>query len=54
MDVVTESLAPIQKCFREIRESRELLDTLREGAEKAGAIAEKTMRRVKDKFGLGF
>lgn len=54
VDVVTESLAPIQKCFREIRESRELLDTLREGAEKAGAIAEKTMRRVKDKFGLGF
>ena len=33
---------------------RELIDILREGAEKAGAIAEKTMKRVKKNFGLGF
>lgn len=52
--IVQEALAPIKKNFDEIRESQELLDVLNDGAEKAGAIAEKTMKRVKDNFGLGF
>ena len=52
--ITQEALAPIKKNFDEIRESQELIDILREGAEKAGAIAEKTMKRVKKNFGLGF
>lgn len=52
--IVQEALAPIKKNFDEIRQSQELLDTLRDGAERADAIAEKTMKRVKNNFGLGF
>ena len=47
-------MAPIKKNFNEIRETQELKDILTLGAEKAGAIAEKTMKRVKENFGLGF
>ncbi len=52
--ITQDALAPIKKSFNEIRESRELIDILKEGAERAGAIAEKTMKRVKKNFGLGF
>lgn len=52
--ITQEALAPIKKNFDEIRESQELLDVLKDGAERAGAIAEKTMKRVKNNFGLGF
>ncbi len=51
--VVIDSLRPIKERYEEIRYSQELLDILKEGSEKAGAISEKTMKRVKDKFGLG-
>lgn len=49
-----EALAPIKKNFEEIRESQELIKVLDEGAEKADAIAQKTLKRVRDKFGLGY
>ncbi|MDO4545632.1 MAG: tryptophan--tRNA ligase [Bacillota bacterium] len=49
-----EAMAPIKKNFEEIRETEELKDILRDGAERASAIAEKTMKRVKNNFGLGF
>ena len=52
--ITQEALAPIRKNFDEIRESQELLDVLKDGAERAGVIAEKTMKRVKENFGLGF
>ena len=52
--VAQEALAPIKKNYEEIRHSEELKMTLRDGAERAGAIAEKTMKRVRDTFGLGF
>lgn len=52
--ITQEALSPIKKNFDEIRESQELLDVLKDGAEKAGTIAEKTMKRVKENFGLGF
>ena len=52
--ITQEALAPIKANFNEIRESQELLDVLKDGAERAGAIAERTMKRVKDNFGLGF
>lgn len=53
VEVVWDNLQPIQQRFNEIRNSRELLDILKDGAERAGAIAEKTMKRVKERFGLG-
>lgn len=53
VDVVTENLAPIQEKYREIRTSPELLHILDDGAERAKGIAEKTINRVKDRFGLG-
>ncbi|MEG0829515.1 MAG: tryptophan--tRNA ligase [Anaerovoracaceae bacterium] len=51
--VMTQALMPIKERFEEIRNSKELLDVLKDGAERAGAIAERTMKRVKDNFGLG-
>ena len=51
--VVQESLAPIQERYNDIRYSEELLTTLHDGAERANAIAERTMKRVYDTFGLG-
>lgn len=53
VEVVTENLAPIQERYSQIRPSAELLAILADGAERASAIAEKTMIRVKDRFGLG-
>lgn len=54
VQATTEALTPIKSRFDEIRESEELLKILKEGAEKANTIAEKTMKRVKENFGLGF
>jgi len=53
VEVVTESMAPIQQRYKDIRESKELIDVLNDGAERASVIAEKTMKRVRDRFGLG-
>jgi tryptophanyl-tRNA synthetase len=53
VSVAIDSLKPIKERYEEIRYSHELTLSLKEGAEKAGAIAEQTMKRVKDKFGLG-
>ena len=54
VEVVINNLTPIQERFKEIRQSQELLDVLQDGAERAGVIAEATMKRVKDRFGLGW
>ena len=53
VEVTVEALAPIKARYEEIRHSQELLDVLEEGAQKANAIAAKTMARVKENFGLG-
>ena len=53
VEITVDALMPIQERFREIRDSQELLDILKDGGERAGAIAEKTMKRVKERFGLG-
>lgn len=53
VEVTTQALSPIKEKYNEIRESEELLNILKDGAERANAIAEKTMKRVKDQFGLG-
>lgn len=54
VEVTVNALAPIQERYNEIRHSEELIKILEDGAARANAIAEKTMKRVKDKFGLGF
>lgn len=53
VEITVDALTPIKEKFDEIRSSQELIDILEDGAEKANAIAEKTMERVKDNFGLG-
>jgi len=53
VEVTVEALSPIREKYTEIRNSAELKAALKDGAERAGVIAEATMRRVKDKFGLG-
>lgn len=51
--VVTEALAPIKERYEAIRHSDELLEILKDGAERADAIARPVLARVKDTFGLG-
>ena len=48
-----DALRPIKDNYAQIRESDELKAVLRDGADRANAIAEKTMKRVREKFGLG-
>ena len=54
VEVTVDSLAPIKERYNEIRESDELIRVLKDGAERASVIAEKTMKRVKENFGLGY
>ncbi len=53
VEVTAAALAPIREKYNEIRNSDELIAILKDGAERANAIADKTMRRVRDTFGLG-
>lgn len=53
VEVTIDALRPIKEKYEEIRNSDELIKTLKDGAEKANIIAENTMARVKDRFGLG-
>ena len=53
-EITKEALVPIKQNFNEIRETEELKQILRDGADRANTIAEKTMKRVKANFGLGF
>ncbi len=51
--IVSEALSPIQSRFNEIRHSEELLTILKDGTEKASAIAVPVLRRAQERFGLG-
>ena len=53
VEVTVAALAPIKERYEAIRNSDELLTILNDGAEKADAIAQKTMQRVRAYFGLG-
>lgn len=53
VQVVVEALAPIKARYEEIRHSDELIEILKDGAKRADAIAQQTMKRVKENFGLG-
>lgn len=53
VDITVEALKPIKDRFDDIRESEELIRILKDGAERANEISEKTIARVKENFGLG-
>lgn len=53
VEVTVDAVMPIQQRYNEIRESEELVNILKDGAEKANTISERTISRVKNKFGLG-
>ena len=53
VEVTSDALRPIREKFMDIRGSEELISALKDGAGRANSIAETTMRRVKEKFGLG-
>ena len=53
VEVVVEALAPIKERYEQIRHSDELIEILKDGAVRADAIAQKTMKRVKESLGLG-
>lgn len=53
VEVTVEALAPIKEKYNDIRQSQELIDILNDGAERADAIAQNTMKRVRRNFGLG-
>lgn len=53
-EAVIEALRPLQKKFKELSESPGYIDSLLvQGAEKARPMAEKILRRVKERIGLG-
>lgn len=52
VEAVTSSLEPIQQRYREIRESDDLEKFLKLGAEKAQAVANETLKRVKKNMGF--
>lgn len=51
-EVVVGTLEPIQQRYREIRESGEIRNILRQGAERASEMAEKTLRDVQQLMGF--
>ncbi len=53
VEVTVEALAPIKEKYNDIRQSQELIGILKDGAERADAIAQNTMKRVRRNFGLG-
>jgi tryptophanyl-tRNA synthetase len=53
VEATIDELRPIQRRYADIRPSDELVKTLKDGAERAEAIAENVMLRVKERFGLG-
>jgi len=53
VEITVDALMPIQEKFNEIRNSQELIDKLKLGTERADSIAQGTIKRVKNRFGLG-
>ncbi len=53
VEITVDALSPIRERYQQIRQSDELRAVLKDGAERANAIAVKTLARAKDHFGLG-
>lgn len=53
VEILVNGLAPIKQKFEEIRYSDELIEILKDGANRANAIAEKVVERTKKNMGIG-
>lgn len=53
VEVTVDALAPIKARYDEIRHDSQLIEILKDGAQRADAISQQTMKRVKEQFGLG-
>jgi len=53
VEVTIDAIRPIKERYGEIRHSEELIRVLKDGQERANAISERTIARVKENFGLG-
>ena len=53
VEVTVDAIRPIKERYNEIRNSSELIAVLKDGQQRANAISEKTIARVKENFGLG-
>ena len=53
VEILVNGLAPIKQRFEEIRYSDELIEILKDGANRANAIAEKVVERTKKNMGVG-
>jgi tryptophanyl-tRNA synthetase len=51
-EVVVQTLEPLQSRYKEIRSTGEIHQILRDGAERASAVAEVTLREVKEAMGF--
>lgn len=52
--VLVEGLAPIKNKYEEIRNSKELIEILEDGASRADGIAKKVLERAESNIGLGY
>ncbi len=53
VEILVNGLAPMKQKFEEIRYSDELIEILKDGANRANAIAEKVVERTKKNMGVG-
>lgn len=53
VEILVNGLAPMKQRFEEIRYSDELIEILKDGANRANAIAEKVVKRTKKNMGVG-
>lgn len=53
VEILVNGLAPMKQRFEEIRYSDELIEILKDGANRANAIAEKVVERTKKNMGIG-
>ncbi len=51
-EVVVQAIEPLQRKYEDIRASGEIHQILRDGAERASAVAEVTLRSVKEAMGF--
>ena len=51
-EVVVDHLVPIQKRYRELRQSGDVERVLKAGAEQASRVAEETLTKMRDAMGL--
>lgn len=53
VEVTLDALAPIKARYDEIRHDDQLIEILKDGAQRADVVSQQTIKRVKERFGLG-